>query len=51
MEYANKKQIKFVVLIGEEEMKTGKFAVKNMISGEQKFCDELELMEVVRETK
>jgi histidyl-tRNA synthetase len=51
MEYANKKQIKFVVLIGEEEMKTGKFAVKNMISGEQKVCDELELMEVVRETK
>ncbi|MFM2224003.1 MAG: hypothetical protein RJA07_205 [Bacteroidota bacterium] len=50
MEYANKKQIKFVVLIGDEEMKTGKFAVKNMLSGEQKVCNETELMEVVKET-
>ncbi|MEY4877068.1 MAG: hypothetical protein RL708_2217 [Bacteroidota bacterium] len=48
MEYANKKQIKFVVLIGDEEMKTGKFAVKNMLSGEQKVCDEGEMMEVVK---
>ena len=48
MEYANKKQIKFVVLIGDEEMKTGKFAVKNMLSGEQKVCNELEMMEVVK---
>jgi histidyl-tRNA synthetase len=48
MEYANKKQIKYVVLIGDEEIKTGKFAVKNMLNGEQKVCDEGEMMEVVK---
>jgi histidyl-tRNA synthetase len=48
MEYANKKQIKFVVLIGDEEMKTGKFTVKNMVSGEQKVCNETEMMEAMK---
>ena len=47
MEYANKKQIAYVVLIGDEEMKTGKFAVKNMQSGRQQLCTEAELLEIV----
>lgn len=34
-DYANKKQIPFVVVIGEEEMKSGKLTLKNMSSGEQ----------------
>jgi histidyl-tRNA synthetase len=35
LDYANKKNIPFVVLIGEEEIKSGNLAVKNMHSGEQ----------------
>lgn len=35
MKYANDKQIPFVVMIGEEEMSSGKLSVKNMESGEQ----------------
>jgi histidyl-tRNA synthetase len=47
MEYANKKQIPFVVLIGDEEIKTGKFAVKNMQSGTQLLCDETNLLNMI----
>jgi histidyl-tRNA synthetase len=36
MDYANKKSIQTVVLIGSAEMKTGALNVKNMVSGEQK---------------
>lgn len=35
MNYANSKQIKFVVLSGEEEMKQNKISLKNMLTGEQ----------------
>jgi histidyl-tRNA synthetase len=35
MKYADQKQIPFVLLIGEEEMQTGKLTLKNMTSGEQ----------------
>lgn len=48
MEYANKKQIPLVILIGEEEMKSGKFGVKNMQSGEQKICTEAELLALIK---
>ena len=34
-EYANKKQIPYVVVVGEEEIKRGEVNLKNMISGEQ----------------
>jgi len=34
-DYANKKQIPFVIVIGGDEMKTGELALKNMASGEQ----------------
>lgn len=36
LKYADQKKIKYVVFIGEEEMQTNKFTIKNMISGEQK---------------
>jgi len=36
LNYANKKDISFVVIIGDEELKNEKFTLKNMISGEQK---------------
>lgn len=35
LDYANAKQIPYVVLIGSEEIQTGKLTVKNMITGEQ----------------
>ncbi|WP_292946667.1 histidine--tRNA ligase [Olleya sp. UBA1516] len=35
MNYANKRNIPFVVLVGEEELKNNQFTLKNMISGEQ----------------
>lgn len=33
--YADKKNIPFVIIIGSEEMKTGKLTLKNMVSGAQ----------------
>ena len=35
MQYADKKAVKFVVMIGEEELNSGKLTLKNMDSGEQ----------------
>lgn len=44
LNYADKKEIPFVVMAGEEEMKRGEFKLKNMTSGEQKDCNLDELM-------
>ena len=35
MGYANDKQIPFVAIVGENEMKEGKLSLKNMTRGEQ----------------
>ena len=35
MQYADKKSVKFVVMIGEEELNSGKLTLKNMESGTQ----------------
>jgi histidyl-tRNA synthetase len=35
MKYANDKNIPFVLLIGDEEIQSGKLTLKNMQSGEQ----------------
>ncbi|HEK20041.1 MAG TPA: histidine--tRNA ligase [Bacteroidetes bacterium] len=35
MDYANSKQIPFVVIIGSEEIQTGLLSLKNMLTGEQ----------------
>ena len=35
LKYANKKQIPYVVIIGDDEIKNNKVKIKNMISGEQ----------------
>jgi histidyl-tRNA synthetase len=35
MNHANKRNISFVVLVGEEDVKTNSYTLKNMISGEQ----------------
>lgn len=42
--YANQKWFPWVILVGEEEMKTGQLALKNMETGEQKLVTEAELI-------
>ena len=38
-EYADRKQIPFVLIIGSEEMQTGQFSLKNLKTGEQQKTD------------
>ena len=47
MGYANSHAIPFVAIIGEEEMKNGTIAVKNMVTGEQKQMTAAELKEAL----
>jgi len=35
MKYANQKSVRFVILIGEEEIKSGQYTLKDMITGDQ----------------
>ncbi len=35
MTYANNKGVSYVIMVGEDEMSSGKLTVKNMKSGEQ----------------
>ena len=48
MNYANNKQIPFVILIGEEEMKQKTFKLKNMATSEQNTCNQEELIRLIR---
>lgn len=45
LDYANKKGIAAVVMIGEKEIDEGRFALKNMKSGEQQKMRKIELLE------
>jgi histidyl-tRNA synthetase len=36
MEYANRKNIPFVILLGKDEMESGQITMKDMHTGEQK---------------
>ncbi len=45
MDYANKRNIPFVVLVGSDEMETQQLTFKNMVSGEQKRLTIAEIME------
>lgn len=47
MKYANQKQIRFVVMVGEEEMESGVLSLKNMTSGEQEKVSVEQLIEKV----
>ena len=44
MNYANKKEVPFVLMIGENEIKTGKYLLKNMKTGKQQ---SLQLKELI----
>ncbi|WP_397362437.1 histidine--tRNA ligase [Olleya sp. R77988] len=48
MNYANKRNIPFVVLVGEEELKNNQFTLKNMNSGEQ---DKVDLATLIAKLK
>ncbi len=48
MNHANKREIRFVVLVGDEEMKSNTFTLKNMNSGEQ---FKLSLQELINHIK
>ncbi|HNB82479.1 MAG TPA: histidine--tRNA ligase, partial [Chitinophagaceae bacterium] len=45
LKYANKKQVPFIVLLGEDEIKEGKISVKDFRSGQQYRFSEEELMD------
>ena len=48
MNYANKREIEFVVIVGSQEIEKHEFTLKNMISGEQLKCSLLELVDKLK---
>lgn len=46
MNYANNKGVQFVVMIGEDEMKSGQLTTKNMSTGEQKVMSITEFIKI-----
>lgn len=50
MTYANNKNIPFVALIGEDEIKTELISLKNMITGEQKKLTLAETIDLIKRT-
>ena len=48
MSYANKKKIDFVALIGEDELKTNKITLKNMINGSQEIISVEEMIKKIK---
>lgn len=48
MTFANNKRIKYVVLVGSDEMKSGKLTVKDMKSGEQENLTIEELIQMIK---
>jgi histidyl-tRNA synthetase len=51
MNYANRKEIPFVVIAGEEEIQQNKLTVKTMSSGEQSLVTPEELIKILSEPK
>ena len=46
MNYANKREIPFVVIVGSTELENNKFTLKNMQSGDQQVCNLEELLQI-----
>jgi len=49
LEYANSKQIKKVIIIGDEEIKQKKFKVKDMDSGKENLMNESKILDVLKD--
>ena len=48
MTYADNKRIPFVAIVGETEMNEGKVMLKNMKTGDQRLCNQTELLSVMQ---
>ena len=48
LKYANDRGVKFVAIVGEEEMKLGKIILKNMESGEQILMDHSSFIKYIK---
>ncbi|WP_439128841.1 histidine--tRNA ligase [Polaribacter sp.] len=48
MNYANKREIPFVVIVGSREIENQEFTLKNMISGEQTNCSLSKLLDILK---
>lgn len=48
LDYADKRKVPYVVIIGSEEMQTGQLALKNMVSGEQ---EKLSIDDIIQKLK
>ncbi len=51
MKYANQRAIPFVILIGEQEMETKKYTLKNMVTGEQEKLTAEEIATKIEKSK
>ncbi len=49
LDYANAKQIPYVVLIGSEEVQTGQLTIKNMVTGEQQKITQADVASFVKQ--
>ena len=47
MNYANKRDIPFVIIVGEQEVNDDKYTLKNMKTGEQFICNINELIRLI----
>lgn len=48
MKYANRLQVPYIVIMGEEERSQGKCTLKNMVTGEQKLMSKEEVVETIK---
>ena len=48
LDYADKRQVPFVVIIGSEEMETGRLTLKNMVTGEQEKLNLKEIIDILK---
>ena len=48
MNYANRREIQYVVLAGESEVENEIYTLKNMQSGEQQVCSIEELVKIIK---
>ncbi|HKJ07277.1 MAG TPA: histidine--tRNA ligase [Flavobacteriaceae bacterium] len=51
MNYANRRDIPFVILAGTSEMESNKYTLKNMQTGEQQLCSLQEIIELTQKLK
>jgi len=47
LEYANAKKINYVIFVGENEIKSGKFKLKDMKSGKENMISEKDLLKKI----